>query len=124
MSDGLMLMIGKDGVAREYKDDYDIVIHCESKEEQDKVWERINATAPNWIPVMDGDGQMPEVDEEGYSEYILLSFSNASSLCIGQYREDENGGAFFDGDDEDPLTKLGLVVNAWMPLPEPYKEEM
>lgn len=76
---------------------------------------------PEWIPILDGDGQMPEVDEEGYSDYILLSFRNASFLCIGQYREDEEGGAFYDGDDENPLTKMGLFVNAWMPLPERYK---
>lgn len=78
---------------------------------------------PDWIPILDGDGQMPEVDDKGYSDYILLSFRNASFLCIGQYREDEEGGAFYDGDDENPLTKMGLFVNAWMPLPEPYKAE-
>ena len=76
---------------------------------------------PHWIPILDGDGQMPEVDDEGYSDYILLSFRNASFLCIGQYRVDEEGGAFYEGDDEDPLTKIGLFVNAWMPLPERYK---
>ena len=75
---------------------------------------------PEWIPILDGDGQMPEVDDEGYSDYILLSFRNAPFLCIGQYREDEEGGAFYDGDDENPLTKMGLFVNAWMPLPERY----
>lgn len=76
-----------------------------------------------WIPVMDGDGRMPPVDDDGYSEYILLSFSNASFLCIGQYREDKDGGAFYDGDDEEPLTRIGLFVNAWMPLPDPYQED-
>lgn len=70
-----------------------------------------------WIPVTE---KYPEVDAEGYSAYILLSFNNCSALCIGQYREDEKGGAFYDGDDEDPLIKLGLVVNAWMPMPEAY----
>lgn len=37
MGDGLILIIGEDGVARQYDDTYDIVIHCESAEEQDKV---------------------------------------------------------------------------------------
>lgn len=77
-----------------------------------------------WIPILDGDGQMPEVDDKGYSDYILLSFRNASFLCIGQYREDEEGGAFYDGDSENPLTKIGLFVNAWMPLPERYHDPL
>lgn len=79
---------------------------------------------PHWIPILDGDGQMPEVDDEGYSDYILLSFRNATFLCIGQYRVDEEGGAFYDGDSEDPLTKIGLFVNAWMPLPERYHDPL
>ena len=37
MSDGIMLSIGKDGIARAYDDTYDITIHCESQEEQDEV---------------------------------------------------------------------------------------
>ena len=77
---------------------------------------------PEWIPVMDGDGVLPEVDEDGYSDYVLVSFSNVSGLDIGQYREDENGGAFYSGDDDDPYTKIGAFVNAWMPLPKPYRE--
>ena len=75
----------------------------------------------DWVPVMDGDGSMPEVDEEGYSEYVLVSFSNASCLDIGQYRVDEEGGAWYSGDDDDPYTRIGLFVNAWMPLPKPYR---
>lgn len=78
---------------------------------------------PEWIPVMDGDGVLPEVDEDGYSDFVLVSFSNVSGLDIGQYREDENGGAFYSGDDDDPYTKIGAFVNAWMPLPKPYREE-
>lgn len=70
-----------------------------------------------WIPVTE---KYPEVDAEGYSAYILLSFDNCSALCIGQYREDEKGGAFYDRDEDDPLIKVGLVVNAWMPMPEAY----
>ena len=37
MKDGIMLTIGADGKAAVYDDTYDIVIHCESKEEQDRV---------------------------------------------------------------------------------------
>lgn len=33
-SDGLLLLIGDDGIAREYSDEFDVVIHCESEEER------------------------------------------------------------------------------------------
>ena len=76
-----------------------------------------------WIPVLDGDGEMPPVDEDGCSEYILVSFSNVPCLDIAQYRVDENGGAFYSGDDADPYTSIGIFVNAWMPLPKSYRKE-
>lgn len=75
-----------------------------------------------WIPIYDGDGHMPTVDDEGYSDYILMSFSNFNMTSIGQYRKDEEGGAFYVGDYDEPLAKIGLMVNAWMPLPKPYRE--
>lgn len=37
MKGGIMLIIGEDGKATVYDDTYDIVIHCESQEEQDRV---------------------------------------------------------------------------------------
>lgn len=74
-----------------------------------------------WIPIEDG---LPEVDKDGYSDYILLSFDNADFICIGHYRIDlDGGGAFYDGDDDRPLMSIGLFVNAWMSLPKPYREE-
>ena len=76
-----------------------------------------------WIPILDGDGQMPEVDEDGESEYVLISFANFPVPTIGRYQVDEEGGAFYDGDDDEPLIKIGLIVNAWMPLPARYKED-
>ena len=76
-----------------------------------------------WVPINEDDpDSFPPVDEDGESDYILLSFENASIPCIGQYRQDDEGGAFYDGDEEDPLTKIGLIVNAWMPYPKPYRE--
>lgn len=49
MTDELMLIFGDDGIAREYKDDFDITIHCESKEEQDEVWKKL--TNDDWVPM-------------------------------------------------------------------------
>lgn len=123
MNDEIMIMFDEDGTAREYRDDFDITIHCESAEEQEKAMELLKVKNPHWVPVTDGDEWKPTLDEDGYSDYILLSFDNASFICIGQYRENEEGGVFFDGDDDEPLTKIGLIVNAWMPLPGPYREE-
>ena len=122
-NDGITLHIGDDGIARVYDDTYDITIHCESAEEQKKAMELLKLKKSNWVPVTDGDEWEPTLDEDGYSDYILLSFDNASFICIGQYREDEEGGAFYDGDDDEPLSVYGLIVNAWMQLPAPYREE-
>lgn len=123
MTDGIMLTIRADGTAELYEDTYDITIHCESKEEQEKAIQKLNRLNDlSWHPVMDGDGAMPPVDEDGESEYILLSFSNIPAALIGEYREDEEGGAFYFPGDDKPLTKMGLFVNAWMKLPERWED--
>ena len=67
-----------------------------------------------WIPITE---RTPE-DES----YILVSFENATMVDIARYEEDDEGGSFYPGDDEDPYSKYGIYVNAWMPLPEPYRE--
>ena len=65
-----------------------------------------------WIPIEEG---LPPIDE-----YILLSFENFPIPSIGIYHEkDEGGWTFFDEGDTD-ISKIGAVVNAWMPLPERY----
>lgn len=68
-----------------------------------------------WIPI---DERLPETDD-----YILVSFSNSTLLDIGRYEVDKDGGGtFYPGNDERSYVSFGLFVNAWMPLPEPYKE--
>ncbi len=71
----------------------------------------------------DAEYEPPEVDEDGESEYIPLSFANTSIPCIGRYQVDEDGGAYYVDDDEEPLTKIGLITDAWMPLPKRREEE-
>ena len=66
-----------------------------------------------WIPV---EEELPETDK-----YILLSFSNFSIPCVGRYEEDENGGAFYVGDDDETCVSQDMFVNAWMNLPDPYQ---
>lgn len=68
-----------------------------------------------WILI---EERLPETDD-----YILVSFSNCDLPDIGRYEADKDGGgAFFPGDEERSYASFGLFVNAWMPLPEPYKE--
>lgn len=55
--------------------------------------------------------------------YILLSFDNFSVPCVGRYKQDESGGAFYIGDDDETCISQELYVNAWQPLPEPFTEK-
>ncbi len=68
-----------------------------------------------WTPVTE------RLPEEG--NYALISFENATLIDIGRYETDSEGGAFYPGDDEKSYIGYGLVVNAWMPLPESYRGE-
>lgn len=70
----------------------------------------------DWISI---DERLPEVNEDGCSEYLLLSFCNFPLPCIGRYEQDgDGGGNFFEGDDDVTLLSYGLFVNAWMPCPK------
>ena len=61
----IMLHIGDNGIARVYDDTYDITIHCESAEEQEKAMELLKAkTKLQWVPVTDGDEWKPALDED------------------------------------------------------------
>lgn len=68
-----------------------------------------------WIPVSE---RLPK-DES----YILVSFENSTMPDIARYEENDEGGTFYPGDDEKSYSSYGFFVNAWMPLPEPFKEE-
>lgn len=63
-----------------------------------------------WIPVK--SGLYPETDD-----YVLLSFANFSVPMVGRFED----GNFYIGDEDEPLLKQDIIVNAWMPLPERYK---
>jgi len=71
-----------------------------------------------WIPINE---KLP-----GKGEYILVSFANEgfSLPDIAVYEVDSNeNGVFYPADRNSPYSSIGVFVNAWMPLPEPYKEE-
>lgn len=68
-----------------------------------------------WIPVSE---RLPDADK-----YILVSFENFTISDIGRYETDKDGsGAFYPCDDGKSYVEYGLFVNAWMPLPEPFRE--
>lgn len=88
---------------------------CSECEKDYRIKELETALKEKWIPV---EERLPEDDR-----YILLSFSNFSLPAVGRYESDERGGAFYlgDCDEEDTCVANDLFVNAWMPLPEPYR---
>lgn len=106
-SNGIMLMIGDDGIAREYSDEFDVVIHCESEEERKKVIEIINSK--QWIPCSE---RLPKIS----SERLALRYSNGL-VSGGTYL----GNKTFDVDFPDCNKKT--TVMEWMPLPKLYKEK-
>lgn len=76
---------------------------------------RLKKNAVQWIPVTE---RLPDPES-----YILVSFENYSLPDIAIYRVDEDGsGAFYPGDEDYTYLSAGVFVNAWMPLPEAYRE--
>lgn len=111
----MLVMIDENGVADVYDDTYDIVIHCENEEDQKDARLALK-NVRRWVPVTE---RLPKL-----GEYVLISFSNFTLPCIGRYDEDEKGGAWFNGDETESLVSQDMYVNAWMPLPEPYRAEV
>ena len=69
-----------------------------------------------WIPITE---RLPETND-----YILISFSNYILPDIGRYEIDAEGnGAFYPGDGAMSYASIGVFVNAWMPLPQTWKEK-
>ena len=89
-----------------------------SPEEIKALRENGKTSEHRWIPV---EERLPEDDN-----YILLSFENFSFPLVGRYEADSDGGGTFylgDCDGEDTCIWQNLFVNAWQPLPEPYRRE-
>nr|DAG31805.1 MAG TPA: Protein of unknown function (DUF551) [Caudoviricetes sp.] len=68
-----------------------------------------------WIPVSE---RLPDPDK-----YIAISFDNCDIPAIGRYTvDDEGGGTFRVGDQDESFLELNLFISAWMPLPESCNE--
>lgn len=118
--EGMILTFNDYGTLRKYKEPYATVC-CATKEDFEFIEKAVEFYKKmQWIPAENP----PEVDEEGYSKYILLNLANATVHEIGQYVVDKDGGgAYYVGDDAKPCSSYGIFVDAWMPLPEPCREE-
>ena len=108
MSDAMELVQNEDGTFSTYNDAYDIVVHCETEEERKKVIEHLKAT--NWIPVSE---RLPEI-KMPYEECYLVT--------DGRFYIREKEWIFADCTNCKNKIYWTDVV-AWMPLPEPYKED-
>ena len=99
--------------------EYDYAYECamsDARKQVIEIVEQVEKQCNNcWIPCSE---RFPDTDK-----YILLSFSNFSIPLVGRYEEDEDGsGSFYIGDEMETCLSQDLFVNAWQPLPEPYKE--
>ena len=101
MSDGFMLYLDDDGVARHYDDTYDITIHCESEEEQQKAIERLKSL--QWIPCSERLPDKPNVYTVTDSNDRVVRFVFTGTDSSREYWK--------------------RCAKAWMPLPTPYREE-
>ena len=98
MDKDLMIYFDEEGVAKAYDDTYDITIHCESEEEQQKAIEQLKSL--QWIPCSE-----------------RLPFDAGYYLTTTTYNE-----VFCDYWNLNEWNRTGQVI-AWMPLPEPYRED-
>lgn len=125
MSDTMKLVQNEDGTFSTYDDTYDITIHCETEEEQKKVIEHLKSIS--WIPVSE---KMPDKRDWFLAVFRELDTGYQLIPRVAEFinrPDDEHATAdgwriidFFEGPKE--YIKL-LKCVAWMPLPEPYKED-
>lgn len=115
MEEGITLIQNENGQFEEYKPYAEIV--CRTKEEFDHL-QNIIEQYKGWREINE------ELPDPG--EYVLVSFENEGVTLpdIATYEVDKQGnGAFYPSDCEATYASVGVFVNAWMPLPKPYKRE-
>lgn len=108
MSDGMTFVQNEDGAFSTYDDTYDVVIHCETEEEQKKTIARLEST--NWISVSE---RLPEAS--GTYQVTCMDgriYHSTYAKFQSKLKRWELTGA-----------RSYWKVTAWMPLPEPMKED-
>ena len=118
MSDEMTLVQSEDGTFSAYDDTYDLGVHCSSKEEQEKTIERLKSA--NWIPVAE------RLPEKGGT--YLVTFKNGIKVCMVGYGSCKRtvlgyqvGHGWYSLEEAQYYAENSII--AWMPLPEPYKED-
>lgn len=63
--------------------------------------------------------------EQNFIDCVITCPDKMFESTSGRYEKDTEGGAFYlgDCDEDDTCISMNLFVNAWMPLPEPYRPE-
>lgn len=107
-NEGMLIYMDGDGTFREYDQRNDIVIHCDSEEDRKYLMNKLKkGLNSEWTPCSE---RLPKEDGM-YTTTLSGELIGMDEPFVGQsyfeygYWED-------DGD----------YVIAWMPLPEPYKE--
>ena len=77
-------------------------------------WILEHTNKDGWIPC---EERLPEVDKDGISADVLVSFSESNYVCIAFYDSNKNCWQIHG-----PCPYIGEAV-AWRPLPEPYRPE-
>lgn len=75
-------------------------------------------------------GQYEDKEERGFADwipaevppdsnrYILLSFANFECPSVGRYEVDEDGGAYYAGDEKVAAINYDVYVDKWAELPK------
>ena len=90
----------------------------EARAKAEQLLRQRNRLKSRWIPVTE---RLPE-----NGDYVLMSFEKFPLASTGYYvGNKETGGNWYLANWIDEYTCLAndLFVNAWMPLPEPYRED-
>ena len=109
MSDGMMFIQNEAGKFEKYSDAYDITIHCESAEEQERILNILENS--QWIPCSE---RLPKRDGTYQIQEFIATINDGEQVYASR--------ASYDFESHKWIYHNGEVV-AWMPLPEPYREE-
>lgn len=132
MSDAMKRIQNKDDTFSAYDNTYDITIHCKTKEKQKNVIARLESTS--WTPVCDRLPEFKKLDVLGSpdvyeTEKVLVQTKRGETFVAWCHKTVYTSKKFNDeylwyvnGTGGRKMKCMSKVI-AWMPLPEPYKED-